>query len=95
MLLKVIIKFKGLLIRVGIDLSYGGWNAPYREDGSFYYIPMQPIVPEVFEDSFQTNYDEFEKAFNLYVEDCELTFPAVSAAVFPELQLHRVLCRDP
>src|SRR5207302_7475781 len=30
----------GLLIRVGIDSSAGGWNAPCLDKGPFCYVPM-------------------------------------------------------
>ncbi len=57
---------RGLLVRVGIDQTYGGWNAPCRADGSFCYIPMQPIVPERFDDGLQTTYHEFEAAYDRF-----------------------------
>jgi hypothetical protein len=30
----------GLLVRVGIDLEFGEWNAPCAESGDFCYVPM-------------------------------------------------------
>jgi hypothetical protein len=47
----------GLLLRVGIDSTSGGWNAPCRRDGSFCYVP----VPEnqTSHRWFDHRYDEF------------------------------------
>lgn len=57
---------KGLLVRVGIDQTYGGWNAPCHEDGAFCYIPMQPLIQEEFDQGFKTTYDEFEQVYQRF-----------------------------
>lgn len=31
---------KALLVRIGIDQAYGGWNAPVDIDGRFVYVPI-------------------------------------------------------
>lgn len=59
-------KDRGLLVRVGIDQSYGGWNAPCRADGAFCYIPKKPKNPEVFDQGFETTYDEFEQVYQRF-----------------------------
>jgi hypothetical protein len=32
---------KGLLVRIGVDQAYGGWNAPVDADGQFVYVPIR------------------------------------------------------
>ncbi|MFA4956781.1 MAG: hypothetical protein WC556_07380 [Candidatus Methanoperedens sp.] len=65
---------RGLLVRVGIDQTYGGWNAPCHADGAFCYIPMQPQNPELFDQGFKTTYDEFEQAYQHFT-GAEHPFP--------------------
>lgn len=65
----------GLLVRVGIDQTYGRWNAPCRADGSFCYIPMQPKPRERFEPGFETTYDQFEQSCQVFAEGNGLVFP--------------------
>ena len=67
-------KPKGLLVRVGIDQTYGRWNAPCREDGSFCYIPMRPLEQENFDKGFETTYDKFEQDYQLFAGQ-ESKFP--------------------
>jgi hypothetical protein len=49
----------GLLYRVGIDSSSGGWNAPCRTDGSFCYVPIAENMPGGRGALFDHRYDEF------------------------------------
>jgi hypothetical protein len=74
------INMKGLLVRVGIDQTYGGWNAPCRGNREFCYVPIpissKPQDPEVFELGLETTYDDFEQA-------C-LCFSPSNAAAFPD-----------
>jgi hypothetical protein len=49
---------KGLLVRVGIDSTDGGWNAPMRlESGEFAYITITDTKP--LRDGLARSYDEF------------------------------------
>ncbi|NHQ59548.1 hypothetical protein G9409_02920 [Chlorobium sp. BLA1] len=82
---------KGLLVRVGIDQTYGGWNAPCLDNNSFCYVPIpissKPQDPEVLEHGFETTYDAFEQAY--------LCLPPSNAAAFP-YKLHAKQCHlDP
>ena len=31
---------KGVLVRIGVDQAYGGWNAPVDAEGRFVYVPI-------------------------------------------------------
>ncbi len=76
---------RGLLVRVGIDKTYGGWNAPCRADGSFCYVPMKPRDPEDSEDGFRTTYDEFETACGEFMSNTDAVFPNWLHATSPHL----------
>ncbi len=76
---------KGLLVRVGIDKTYGGWNAPCRADGSFCYVPMKPQEPENSEEGFQTTYDEFEIACSEFTNGTGVVFPNSLHGASPHL----------
>jgi hypothetical protein len=67
---------RGLLVKVGIDQTYGGWTAPCRSNGAFCYIPLKPRVPEAFEDRFQTTFDEFENIVEGFAPGAGNSFPA-------------------
>jgi len=58
----------GLLIRVGIDCTAGGWNAPCGDDGRFCYIPMGPSHGR---DGLTKHYDSayrpYERAVSAFV----------------------------
>jgi hypothetical protein len=66
---------KGLLVRVGIDTTYGRWNAPCRADGSFCYVPMQPKEKEEFDQGFETTYCKFEEDCQEFAQESRLVFP--------------------
>lgn len=52
----------GLLYRVGIDATAGGWNAPCRQDGSFCYVPIAERSPRG--NQFDHTYAEFSPFVN-------------------------------
>ncbi len=68
---------RGLLVRVGIDQKYGGWNAPCFDDRSFCYVPMQPKRenPDIFEPGFETTYNEFEETCYDFAQQDTFVFP--------------------
>lgn len=53
---------KGLLVCVGVDGTYGGWNAPVDpDDWSFVYVPI-PEYANSQRSGMETSYREFEAA---------------------------------
>jgi hypothetical protein len=66
---------RGLLVRVGIDQTYGSWNAPCRADGSFCYVPIPEDEQEQFELGFATTYHEFEQYCQIFAQGNGLVFP--------------------
>ena len=69
---------KGLLIRVGIDSMFGGWNAPvdpktYR----FLYVPIPEDTGIEFRNDFKRKYNELIPEINTFYRnyDCEFDFP--------------------
>lgn len=50
---------KGLLIRVGVDHSYGGWNAPADpKSGRFVYVPIPDSVGKKYHPEHARRYEE-------------------------------------
>lgn len=48
----------GLLIRVGVDATAGGWNAPCKRNGQFCYVPIEEGEPRR-SSLFNRTYNEF------------------------------------
>jgi hypothetical protein len=46
-------KMNALLVRIGIDQAYGGWNVPVEADGRFVYVP----IPEQLGTSFHPGHE--------------------------------------
>lgn len=59
-----------MLIRVGIDETFCKWHAPFRDDGTFCYVP----IPEQkrFRPRMKTTYDDFQ----LYADRFGVGWPA-------------------
>lgn len=50
----------GILVRVGIDQTFGGWNAPVDpESGEFVYVPIPEGLKVVAADGLGRRFDEF------------------------------------
>ena len=49
---------KALLIRIGIDLESGGWNAPVDADGRFVYVPIPEERGTAFHPGLERRYGE-------------------------------------
>jgi hypothetical protein len=63
---------RGLLVRVGIDSSCGGWNVPCDiQSRSFVYIPIPESKKQHF--SLETNFNEFKRS----VEKLNAIFPTI------------------
>jgi len=51
---------KGILVRVGIDQSYGNWNAPMNPiTNEFVYVPINEKITTDFEKGLDTSYHSF------------------------------------
>jgi hypothetical protein len=66
---------KGLLVRVGVDNTYGHWNAPVDEaTGRFMYVPIPERVGLPFHPNLERRYDEVLPALNQFCKTytCDL-----------------------
>lgn len=60
---------RGALIRVGIDQTFGEWNAPLDPDtGEFIYVPIPESPKTVFRDGMRTTYEPACEALRLFCE---------------------------
>jgi hypothetical protein len=74
---------KGLLVRIGVDQTYGGWNAPVDADGRFVYVPIPEKLGTSFHPGLERRYGEVLPALHLFCQghncdlDGDLSFPRV------------------
>ncbi len=61
---------KAILIRIGIDTAYGGWNAPVDlESGRFVYVPI-PESAKSFHPNCARTYSEVKGPLSRFIRDC-------------------------
>ncbi|MDP1665353.1 MAG: hypothetical protein Q8L79_09520 [Methylobacter sp.] len=68
---------KGLLMRVGIDQTFGGYNAPINPiTDDYMYLPI-PQGKDEFKSGMRTSYDDLLPAFESWCQknDVEIEFP--------------------
>ena len=70
-----------LLVRIGVDQAYGGWNAPVDAEGRFVYVPIPEKRDTLFHPGLERRYGEVLPALHRFCGDygCnlydELGFP--------------------
>src|SRR5438552_3332779 len=75
---------KGLLVRIGVDNTYGHWNAPVDEaSGCFVYLPIPERIGVPFHPNLERHYNEMLPALAQFCQTCkrdldtDLRFPRV------------------
>jgi Nucleotide modification associated domain 3 len=65
---------KALLVRIGVDTAYGGWNAPVDADGQFVYVPIPEKRGTAFHPGLERRYGEVLPALDRFCDehDCSL-----------------------
>ena len=65
---------KALLVRIGVDQAYGGWNAPVDAEGRFVYVPIPERHGTSFHPGLERRYGEVLPALHRFCRehDCEL-----------------------
>ncbi len=65
---------KALLVRIGVDQAYGGWNAPVDADGHFVYVPIPEKRGTSFHPGLDRRYGEILPALHHFCgeHDCDL-----------------------
>ena len=84
---------KALLVRIGVDQAYGGWNAPVDAEGQFVYVPI-PESPGIrFHPGLDRRYGEVLPALQSFCRDhdCDLC----GDLRFPQELLKRAMHLDP
>jgi hypothetical protein len=59
---------KGLLVRIGVDQAYGGWNAPVDADGRFVYVPIPDKLGTPFHPGLERRFAEVLPALHRFCE---------------------------
>jgi hypothetical protein len=65
---------KALLVRIGVDQAYGGWNAPVDSDRRFVYVPIPERRGTTFHPGLERRYGEVLPALHRFCEEhsCDL-----------------------
>ena len=84
---------KALLVRIGVDQTYGGWNGPVDSERHFVYVPIPEERDAHFHVGLERRYDEVLPALQLFcrVHDCKLC----RDLRFPQELLERPMHLDP
>jgi hypothetical protein len=84
---------KGLLVRIGVDQAYGGWNAPVDGEGRFVYVPIPEKFGTPFHPGLERRYDEVLPALHRFCGEhhCDL----FGDLRFPQELPHRSMHLDP
>ncbi len=60
---------KALLVRIGVDQAYGGWNAPVDADGRFVYVPIPEKLGTSFHAGLERRYAEVLPPLQRFCEE--------------------------
>jgi len=84
---------KALLVRIGVDQAYGGWNAPVDAAGRFVYVPIPESLGTRFHPGLDRRYGETLPALQHFCRDhgCDLC----GDLGFPPKLLKRSMHLDP
>jgi hypothetical protein len=84
---------KALLVRIGVDQAYGGWNAPVDAEGRFVYVPIPEKIGTLFHPGLERRYGEILPALQRFCceHDCDL----YGDLRFPRELLHYPMHLDP
>lgn len=65
----------GLLIRIGVDQAYGGWNAPVDAERRFVYVPIPEKQGTPFHPGLERRYGELLPALQRFAASISATWP--------------------
>jgi hypothetical protein len=84
---------KALLVRIGVDQAYGGWNAPVDAEGRFVYVPIPESRGTLFQPGLERRYGEMLPALHRFCgeHNCDLW----GDLRFPEELLKHAMHLDP
>jgi hypothetical protein len=81
---------KALLVRIGVDQAYGGWNAPVDAEGRFVYVPIPEKPSTSFHAGLQRRYGEVLPPLHRFCEEhrCDLNRDLRFPQELLELAMH-------
>jgi Nucleotide modification associated domain 3 len=81
---------KALLVRIGVDQAYGGWNAPVDAEGCFVYVPIPEERGTLFHAGLERRYSEVLPALQHFCgnHDCHLSVDLRFPQELLELPMH-------
>jgi hypothetical protein len=65
---------RAILVRIGVDQTYGRWNAPVDAEGHFVYVPIPEKLGTTFHAGLERRYGEMLPALQRFCKthDCDL-----------------------
>jgi hypothetical protein len=84
---------KALLVRIGVDQAYGGWNAPVDAEGRFVYVPIPEKAGTSFHPGLERRYAEVLPALQRFCEERRRELNRDLR--FPQALLERAMHLDP
>jgi hypothetical protein len=60
---------KALLVRIGVDQAFGGWNAPVDSEGNFIFVPIPEKMGTAFHGGLERHYDEVTPSLHRFCRD--------------------------
>jgi Nucleotide modification associated domain 3 len=82
-----------LLVRIGVDQAYGGWNAPVDAEGHFVYVPIPEERGTTFYAGLERRYGEVLPALQWFCTNHECCLH--SDLRFPDVLLEHPMHLDP
>jgi hypothetical protein len=84
---------QALLVRIGVDQTFGGWNAPVDVEGRFVYVPIPEGRGTIFHPGLDRRYGEMLPALHRFCRehDCDLW----GDLRFPQVLLDQPMHLDP
>jgi hypothetical protein len=84
---------KALLVRIGVDQKFGGWNAPVDADRRFVYVPIPEPAGTPFHPGLERRYNEVLPALHRFCRSCDRDL--AGDLRFPTSLLDRSMHLDP
>ena len=65
---------KALLVRIGVDKSYGGWNSPVDAEGRFVYVPIPESRGTAFTQGLSAVTAKFSRPWSIFAATTIATY---------------------
>jgi hypothetical protein len=60
---------KALLVRIGVDQAFGGWNGPVDSEGNFIFVPIPEKMGAAFHKGLERRYEEVTPSLDRFCRE--------------------------